>query len=121
MEAEFGAGGVAVDQASVRIVVGEAGLSSGAYGDVEERRGYRGPRRSGAGIHRVVAAAGAVGDPTEAAAVGHRGRHGVTAGCVSRELDRPLVRNADSNYASKWVISQNQTCPFAALPARSSA
>src|ERR1700674_2013309 len=79
METEFGARDVAVDQASVRIVVGEAGLSSGAYGDVEESRGHRGPRPSGAGIHRVVAVAGAVGDPTEAPAVGHRDRHGMTA------------------------------------------
>src|SRR5260370_18429754 len=80
MEAEFGAHDVAVDQASVRIVVGEAGLGSGAYGDVEERRGHRGPRHSSARIHRVGAVAGAVGDPTEAAAVGHRGSHGATAG-----------------------------------------
>jgi len=32
MEAEFSACDVAVDQASVRIVVGEAGLGGGAYG-----------------------------------------------------------------------------------------
>src|SRR5260370_12552544 len=78
MEAEFGACDVAVDQASVRIVVGEAGLSSGAYGDVEESRGHRVPRRSGAAIHRVGAVSGAIGDPTEAAAVGHHDPHGFT-------------------------------------------
>src|SRR5260370_37826984 len=60
MEAEFGARDVAVDQASVRIVVGEGGLGSGAYGGIQEHRGPRGPRRSGAGIHGVVAVARAI-------------------------------------------------------------
>src|SRR6266852_2620044 len=50
MEAEFGARAVAVDQASVGIVVGEPGLGSGTYSEVEERLGHRGPGRSGVGI-----------------------------------------------------------------------
>jgi hypothetical protein len=63
MEAESGARDVAVDQASVRVIVGEAGLGTGAYGNVQESRRLRGPGRSGAGIHGLVAVAGAVRDP----------------------------------------------------------
>src|SRR5712691_8814514 len=70
MEAEFGARDVAVDQASVGIVVGEPSLGSSAYSDIEERLRHRGPRRSSVRIYGVVAVARAAGDPTEAAAVG---------------------------------------------------
>src|SRR6266542_247368 len=81
VKAEFGACDVAVDQASVRIVVGKSGLGSGIHGNVEKRARHRGPWRSGVRILGVVAVTGAVGHPADAATVGHGHRHGVTAGC----------------------------------------
>jgi len=60
MEAEFGPRGIAVDQASVGIVVSKPRLGSGMHSDVEERLGHRGPGRSGVGIDGGVAVAGAV-------------------------------------------------------------
>jgi hypothetical protein len=56
------------------------GIGGGAYGEVEDHSGHHGPGRSGVGICGVLAVAGAAGDPTDAAAVGHRDRHGAAAG-----------------------------------------
>ena len=80
MQAELGARDIAVDQAGVGIVAGESRLGRGAHGEVEERRGHRGPRDFCVGIQGVVTIAGAVGYPTHASAVGHRDGHGVTTG-----------------------------------------
>src|SRR5712691_10847170 len=43
VKAEFGARDIAIDQASVGIIVGEPGLGSGTCSDVEERPGHCGP------------------------------------------------------------------------------
>src|SRR5262245_43815289 len=80
MKAEFSARDIAIDQASVGIIVLESSLGGGTCSDVEERAGHRRPRNSSVGIHRLVAVAGSVGYPTDTTAVGHRDRHCVTAG-----------------------------------------
>src|SRR5262245_57823328 len=80
MKAQFGAGDIVIDQASVGIIVREPGLGSGTSSDVEECRGHCGPVNSSVGIHGIVAVAGPVGYPTDTTAVGHRDRHCVTAG-----------------------------------------
>src|SRR5262245_33719637 len=80
MKAEFGARDIAIDQASVGIIVRELGLGSGTCSDVEEWAGHCGPENSSLGIHGIVAVAGPVGYPTDTTAVGHRDRHCVSAG-----------------------------------------
>lgn len=80
MEAQFGAGDVAIDQAGVGIVIREPALAGGALREREEASGNRGPRRAGRGIVRVIAIAGAVGHPAHAPAIGHRHRHSEPAG-----------------------------------------
>jgi hypothetical protein len=37
MQAELGTGGIAIDQAGIGVVIGEAGFGGGARGEVEER------------------------------------------------------------------------------------
>ena len=80
MEPEFGACVVAIDQASVGIVVDEARFGGGAHGEVQELIGHGGPGSAGIRVYRVVPVAGAVGYPADAAAIRHPDRHGVTAG-----------------------------------------
>jgi hypothetical protein len=80
VQAELGAGGVAIDEAGVGVVAGEAGFGGGAAGEIDKGFGHRRPRSGGRGIDRVIAVAGAVGDPAEAAAIGHGDGHGVSAG-----------------------------------------
>ena len=80
VKAQFGARAIAIDQASVGILVQEPGLRSGTGSDVEECHGHCRPGNASVGIHGIVAVAGPVGYPTDTTAVGHRDRHCVTAG-----------------------------------------
>src|SRR5262245_26272606 len=54
MQAEFGAGNIPIDQASIGIIVGESRGGRRSGGHVQERTGHGRPRNSSERIHRIV-------------------------------------------------------------------
>jgi hypothetical protein len=71
VQGESRAGLVAIDEAGVGREAGESGCGCGAFCEVEEEWRHGRPGCGGVGVDGVVAVALAIGDPAEAAAVGH--------------------------------------------------
>jgi len=70
---------IAVDQARIRCKCIEAGAFGGLPGKLAKAIRHRRPGPAAFGIAGTVAVAEAIGDPAQAAAIGHRYRHPVTA------------------------------------------
>src|SRR5579871_6242904 len=80
MQTKLRPGGVSVDQARVRVVIGKSALPGRAAGEVEESGRQLRPWLSCIGIDGIVAISSAVGYPTHTAAIRHCDRHAITAG-----------------------------------------
>src|SRR5215471_13832280 len=64
MQAEFGSSDITIDQAGVRIVLGKAGLRSGACCEAEERGRHGRPGDSTFWVNGIVTVTRSVGYPT---------------------------------------------------------